>query len=85
MSGKVLWEKGGFGMGTLIRVGSVLVILTDQGELALVAADPARFKPLARFRVLGGTDIWTPPSYSNGLLYCRNKDGDLVCLKLGGD
>ena len=85
MSGKVLWEKGGFGMGTLIRVGSVLVILTDQGELALAAADPARFKSLARFRVLGGTDIWTPPSYSNGLLYCRNKDGDLVCLKLGGD
>jgi len=85
LSGKVLWEKGGFGMGTLIRVGSVLVILTDQGELALVAADPAGFRPLARFRVLRGRDIWTPPSYSNGLLYCRNKDGDLVCLKLGAE
>jgi hypothetical protein len=53
--------------------------------LALVAADPAGFRPLARFRVLRGSDIWTPPSYSNGLLYCRNKDGDLVCLKLGAE
>ncbi len=85
MSGKVIWEKAGFGMGTVIRVGAVLVILSDQGELALVAADSGGFRELARFRVLRGSEIWTPPSYANGLLYCRNKAGQLVCLRLGAN
>ncbi len=83
LSGKVLWEQVGFGVGTVIRVGAVLVILSDQGELALVAADPVGFRELARFPVLRGKEIWTPPTYANGLLYCRNKEGDLVCLRLG--
>ena len=85
LSGKVLWGKVGFGVGTVIRVGSVLVILSDQGELALVAADPGGFRELARFPVLRGKEIWTPPTYANGLLYCRNQEGDLVCFRLGSD
>ena len=85
LSGKVLWGKVGFGVGTVIRVGSVLVILSDQGELALVAADPGGVRELARFPVLRGKEIWTPPTYANGLLYCRNQEGDLVCFRLGSD
>lgn len=83
MTGKIRWEKVGFGVGTVIRVGDVLVILSDHGELALVAADPSGFRELARFPVLRGSDIWTPPTYANGLLYCRNKEGNLICIRLG--
>ena len=83
MTGKVRWEKVGFGVGTVIRVGDVLITLSDQGELALIAADPSGFRELARFPVLRGKEIWTPPTYANGLLYCRNREGDLVCLRLG--
>lgn len=83
MTGKIIWEQQGFGMGTVIRVGKALVVLSDQGELALVDADSAGFRERARFQVLGGNDMWTPPTYANGLLYCRNQEGDLVCLRLG--
>ena len=85
VTGKILWEKVGFGVGTVIRVGSTLVILSDQGELVLVSADPSSYRELARFHVLRGSEIWTPPAYANGLLYCRNKAGQLVCLQLGED
>jgi outer membrane protein assembly factor BamB len=85
MTGKIRWEKEGFGVGTVIRVGETLVILSDRGEIALVAADPSAFKELSRFPVLRGTEIWTPPTYANGLLYCRNKEGDLICLRMGSD
>ena len=83
MTGKVIWEQQGFGVGTVIRVGKTLVILSDQGELALVDADPGGYRERARFQVLGGKDMWTPPTYANGLLYCRNQEGDLICLRLG--
>jgi hypothetical protein len=85
MTGKIRWEKVGFGVGTVIRVGDVLVILSDQGELALVAADPSGFRELARFPVLRGSDIWAPPTYANGSLYCRNKEGNLICIRLGSN
>jgi len=39
------------------------------------------FKPSARAKVIGGK-CWTVPVLANGLLYCRNADGDLVCLDL---
>ena len=84
-TGKILWEKVGFGVGTVIRVDTTLVILSDQGELVLVSADPSSYRELARFHVLRGREIWSPPTYANGLLYCRNKEGTLVCLQLGAD
>jgi outer membrane protein assembly factor BamB len=85
VTGKILWEKVGFGVGAMIRVGSTLVILSDHGELVLVSADPSGYRELARFHVLRGSEIWTPPAYANGFLYCRNKEGRLVCLQLGVD
>ena len=74
------WEQKGFGLGSVILVGDTLVILSDSGELALAEANPAGYVEKARFQVLGGKDGWTPPSYSNGRLYCRSSRGDIVCL-----
>jgi outer membrane protein assembly factor BamB len=78
--GSTRWEQKGFGLGSVILVGDTLVILSDSGELALAEANPAGYMEKARFQVLGGKDSWTPPSYSNGRLYCRSSRGDVVCL-----
>ena len=78
--GSTRWEQKGFGLGSVILVGDTLVILSDSGELALAEANPAGYMEKARFQVLGGKDSWTPPSYSNGRLYCRSSRGDVVCM-----
>ena len=39
------------------------------------------YDELARGQVLGGRN-WVTPAFSNGLLYCRNNRGKIVCIDL---
>lgn len=81
-NGKVIWEKKGFGLGTLILVNNTLIVMSDQGEVVFTNASSSGYKELSRFQILGGKDNWIPPSYANGRLHCRSSDGDWVCLSL---
>ncbi len=47
-TGKVKWEKAGFGPGNVILVDGNVLALTDAGELVLVEGAPAAYKELAR-------------------------------------
>jgi outer membrane protein assembly factor BamB len=69
------------GEGALIAAGKHLIVLDEGGNLHLVAATPAAYRELAHAKVLEGP-CWTAPALANGLLYCRNNAGDLVCLDL---
>jgi hypothetical protein len=54
-----------------------LLVLTDFGQLVMIAADPARYVELGRAQVCGKT--WCDPAYADGKLYV--KDGrELKCL-----
>ena len=83
-TGQVKWSQAGFGRGTkdyssTIAVGKNLLILTEDGQLVLIAADPAKYRELGRLQVCGNT--WSHPAYADGRLYVR--DGrELLCLKL---
>ena len=81
-NGKVIWEKKGFGLGTLILVNNKLIVMSDQGEVVFTNASSSGYKELSRIQILGGKDNWIPPSYANGRLHCRSSDGDWVCLSL---
>jgi len=81
-NGREKWSQKGFGLGTILLVKETLVILSDRGELCLAKADPSAFNELARFQVLSGKNNWTPPTYMNGRLHCRNSKGDWVCLEM---
>jgi outer membrane protein assembly factor BamB len=70
-SGRALWAERGFGEGSLIAAAGHLVVLGEDGELALVRADPARADVRARLPVLNGR-CWTPPALAGGRLYLRN-------------
>ncbi|MCW8133920.1 MAG: PQQ-like beta-propeller repeat protein, partial [Planctomycetota bacterium] len=81
-TGAVKWTQNGVG-GTMIMVDGKLVILSTGGNLTVAEATPAGYKQLASAKVMGGT-CWTQPTFVNGKLFARNKEGDLVCLNLSG-
>jgi outer membrane protein assembly factor BamB len=78
-TGRTQWETRGLREGAVMIAGGRLIAIDGRGDLAIVAATPERYKPLARAKVLSGT-CWTVPVLSGGLIYCRNSDGELVCL-----
>lgn len=79
-TGEVKWSEEGFGSGGLVAADEKLLLL-DKGLLSIVKATPERYELLARAQVLGGK-CWTAPVLANGLVYCRNAAGDLVCVDL---
>ncbi|MBI3874800.1 MAG: PQQ-like beta-propeller repeat protein [Verrucomicrobia bacterium] len=81
-TGATKWAQKGLGVGSLTFADGKLIILSEKGELVLVEASAAGFKPLVRAQVLGGK-CWAVPVLANGRLYCRNAPGDLVCLDVG--
>jgi outer membrane protein assembly factor BamB len=79
-SGRVTWQSRGMGRGgTLLASGNNLLVLTERGELVVAEANPQRYAEVSRAQVLGGT-CWVQPILANGRIYCRNVEGDLLCL-----
>lgn len=79
-TGEVCWSGPKFKGGGLSAAGKRLVVLTGDGELLIVKANPKQSEILARHQVIQGK-CWTPPVLSGGRIYCRSTDGEIVCLK----
>jgi outer membrane protein assembly factor BamB len=79
-TGKVEWSKERFGCGSMIRAGSLLVILHEDGDLVLVEASSKEYKELARAAVLGA-GCRANAALANGKLYARDTR-KLICLEL---
>lgn len=78
-TGDVKWSQRGLGKGSLMIADGKLIIMADRGDLVIAEASPVEFKEISRAKVLDGL-CWTVPVLSNGKIYCRNHEGDLVCL-----
>jgi len=89
-TGKQMWSKEGFftssaekaHAGFLVMDRNILV-LTDGGQLILVAADPAECKEISRAQVCGFN--WCNPAYADGKLFLRDGvkgAGELICFGL---
>jgi outer membrane protein assembly factor BamB len=71
-TGERVWKEGRFGHGQLLRVGSLLVIVTEDGEVVQVEASPQTGGAvLGRLQAIEGT-TWNSPALSNGILVVRN-------------
>lgn len=82
-TGQVRWRQGGLGKGSLMAADGKLIVLSERGELVIVDARSTGFNALSRAQVLGGK-CWSAPVLANGLIYCRNAKGDLVCVDVSG-
>ena len=80
-TGAEAWKVRGYGLGTLVRAGQMLVVLSDRGLLALVRADPKAHQEVARAQVLEGNRCWTAPTLAGGRLFVRD-DREVVCVDL---
>jgi outer membrane protein assembly factor BamB len=79
-TGKVCWTADGYGCGSLILADGRFIVLSEQGELALVEPDGAKYRELARAPVLNGT-CRAHLALADGRLYGRDKR-KLVCWNL---
>ncbi len=85
-TGQPMWSKEGFTPQpaekahlAIVVLGKNLLLLTETGELVLVAADPKEFKELGRVQVCGAN--WCNPAYADGKLYLRDAR-ELICVDL---
>ncbi|MEL7060209.1 MAG: PQQ-binding-like beta-propeller repeat protein [Acidobacteriota bacterium] len=70
-TGEVLWRHRGFGHGSLFALGDHLVVLGEDGELALAQTGRERYRQAADHALPRGR-YWTVPTLFDGRLYVRN-------------
>jgi len=70
-NGELKWKGGRYGYGQVMLASGHLIVLTEQGELALVRADPKAHQEITRFPAIEGK-TWNHPAMSDGILLIRN-------------
>jgi outer membrane protein assembly factor BamB len=70
-TGELKWKGGRYGYGQVLLAGDRLVVLTEDGDVALVKATPERFEQDARFPAISGK-TWNHPVIADGRLLVRN-------------
>ncbi len=70
-TGELKWKDGRYGYGQLVLAAGHLIVLSEDGDLALVRAVPAAYQEIARFSALSGK-TWNVPALAGGILLVRN-------------
>lgn len=73
-TGELRWKGGRYGYGQVVLAAGHLIVLTEDGDLALVRATPERHEEIVRFDVLDGK-TWNVPALADGILLVRNLQG----------
>jgi outer membrane protein assembly factor BamB len=79
--GKAVWRQRGFLKGSVILVDDTLLLLGENGNLALAEASPEGYMALAMARPLRDR-CWAMPALAGGLLLIRDRKSVIV-LEVG--
>ena len=69
--GSRAWKDGQYGAGQVLLVGDNLLVVSETGQLACVAAKPDEFEELWKVDAVKGK-TWNHPIVARGRLYLRN-------------
>jgi outer membrane protein assembly factor BamB len=80
--GKVKWKDRRYGSGQVLLLAdqNLLLVLSEQGKVALVEANPDKFNEVASFQALEGK-TWNHPVVAHGKLFVRNGE-EMACYEL---
>jgi outer membrane protein assembly factor BamB len=82
-TGERKWKGGRYGKGQilLLEKSGLLLVMSEQGQVVLVPADPENYRELASFRALEGK-TWNHPVLVSDRLYVRNSQ-EAAAFKIG--
>lgn len=77
--GQILYSSDKLGSGNIIMADGLFYCYSEQGEMALVSANPSAFNVISRFQIPLGTDQhWSHPVIFRGRLYLRHGNALMV-------
>jgi outer membrane protein assembly factor BamB len=76
-TGKIQWKQRGFAKGSLLAADGHLIILGEDGNLAVAEATPEAYRLSASFQ-FSHNRCWSVPVLANGKLYVRDEK-QIVC------
>ena len=79
-TGERKWRDGRYGHGQLLLADDLLVVLSENGKLALVEANPQRHRELGSIQALEGK-TWNNPALADGKAFLRNSE-EMACYDL---
>jgi outer membrane protein assembly factor BamB len=79
-TGDEVWRERTFARAQMVNAGGTLVIVDEDGEIALASASEAGLRVHARKELLAA-NAWTPPTVVDGKLYVRDRK-DVLALQL---
>lgn len=82
-TGKRKWRDGRYGHGQLLLADDLLVILGENGKLAIVGATPKGYRELGSIPALEGK-TWNNPAVAEGKAFIRNSE-EMACYDLRPD
>lgn len=80
-TGKIAWRKRGFAMATCVLADGKLIILDEEGLLAIASATPEKFTVLSKYKLFDDV-AWTVPTIVGKTMYVRDKH-KIMALDLG--
>jgi outer membrane protein assembly factor BamB len=80
-TGEEVWRDRTFARAQMVNANGTLVIVDEDGELAVASVSSAGLRVHARRQILS-SNAWTPPTLVGSTLYVRDRK-DILALELG--